>query len=219
MRGIENRGQKWIGFFFSSSLFRLIHIILGQLYSCIMKNLSFPFALLLSLSVSCTNRPANHPSYGDIDAEIAEIEKNLSHSIQVKGEPVKHFTLTERMKHHHVPGVSIALVNDGKIRWAKGYGIANTNHGTPVAENTLFQAGSISKPLAALAALKLVEEGKLELDEDVNSYLKDWKVPDSEFSKEEKVTLRRLLTHTAGMTVHGFPGYRQTDSFPLSTLY
>lgn len=179
-----------------------------------MKNLSFLFVLLLSLAASCSNGPGKHPAYGNIDAEMAEIENSLSPSILVKGEPVKRFTLAERMAHHHVPGVSIALVNDGKIRWAKGYGIANTNDGTAVDENTLFQAGSISKPLAALAALKLVEEGKLELDQDVNIYLKDWKIPDSELSKEEKVTLRRLLTHTAGMTVHGFPGYRQTDSFP-----
>ncbi|MCB0621793.1 MAG: beta-lactamase family protein, partial [Saprospiraceae bacterium] len=70
---------------------------------------------------------------------------------------------------------------------------------------------------AALAVLKLVEEGALALDEDVNKYLVDWKVPDNEFTEKEKVTLRRLLTHTAGMTVHGFPGYGQTDTFPSIT--
>ncbi|HKJ48121.1 MAG TPA: serine hydrolase, partial [Christiangramia sp.] len=103
---------------------------------------------------------------------------------------------------------------NGKIKWAKGYGVANTNNGAKVDTNTIFQAASISKPLAALAALQLVENGKLDLDKDVNEYLKDWKVPESEFTKDEKVTLERLLTHTAGMTVHGFPGYKQTDTFP-----
>ena len=74
---------------------------------------------------------------------------------------------------------------------------------------TLFQAGSISKPVAATAALYLVEQGKLSLDEDVNQKLKTWKVPENEFTKTEKVTLRRLMSHTAGLTVHGFPGIRR----------
>ena len=81
---------------------------------------------------------------------------------------------------------------------------------------TLFQAGSISKPVAAAGALALVEQGKLALDEDVNQKLKTWKVPDNEFTKTEKVTLRRLMSHTAGLTVHGFPGY-DVDA-PLPTL-
>jgi len=80
--------------------------------------------------------------------------------------------------------------------------------------NTLFQAGSISKPIAALAALKLSENNSLELNKDVNNYLKNWKVPENKHTKDKKVTLKKLLTHTAGMTVHGFPGYQQTDNFP-----
>lgn len=79
---------------------------------------------------------------------------------------------------------------------------------------TLFQAGSISKPVAALAALRLVEQGKLSLDEDVNAKLVSWKVPGNEFTKEQKVTLRRLLTHSAGLTVHGFPGYAAGAQVP-----
>ena len=118
------------------------------------------------------------------------------------------------MKAHNVPGASIAVVIDGKIQWAKGYGFANTDNGKEVNVNTLFQAGSISKPVAALAALKLADEGKVNLDEDINAYLKSWNLPESKFTETEKVTLRRLLTHTAGMTVHGFPGYSKTDSFP-----
>ena len=118
------------------------------------------------------------------------------------------------MDHYDVPGVSIAVIDNGEIKWAKGYGIANTIEGQEVLTKTLFQAGSISKPLAALSVLKLKEDGKIELDEDVNNYLIDWKIPENDFTKDEKVTLRRLLTHSAGMTVHGFPGYQQTDSFP-----
>lgn len=145
----------------------------------------------------------------DISTEIDAIENGLKPAIQVKGDSLIQFHILERMKYHNVPGVSIAIVQDGKLKWAKGYGISNTNNGNEVTVNTIFQAGSISKPVAALSALKLVEEGNINLDEDVNTYLKEWKIPDSEFTKDEKVTLRRLLTHTAGMTVHGFPGYQQ----------
>jgi CubicO group peptidase (beta-lactamase class C family) len=84
----------------------------------------------------------------------------------------------------------------------------------PVTTETLFQAGSISKPVAALAALRLVQEGKLSLDEDVNAKLVSWKLPDSEFTREKKVTLRGLLTHSAGLTVHGFPGYAADAQVP-----
>lgn len=145
--------------------------------------------------------------------EIKVIENSLEPGIQVKGQ-LKKYNILDRMKHYKVPGVSIAVVKGGKIRWARGYGIANTKTGKKVDIHTLFQAGSISKPLAALAALKLVQEGKLSLDENVNQYLKDWKVPENIFTKNKKVTLRGLLTHSAGLTVHGFPGYAQGDRFP-----
>lgn len=149
-----------------------------------------------------------------IEEEIKTIENGLIKAIEVKGDSNKTFSIEERLKYHKVPGVSIAVVRNGKIRWAKGYGIANTNDSSPVNTNTLFQAGSISKPVAALAALKLAEENRIDLDADVNNYLKDWKIKENKFTKNEKVTLRRLLTHTAGITVHGFPGYQQTDTFP-----
>jgi len=130
------------------------------------------------------------------------------------GDSLVTYSIGERMERYKVPGVSVAVVREGKLRWAKGYGIANTSTGSKVDEQTLFQAGSISKPVAALAALKLWEEGKVDLDEDVNNYLQGWKVEETRFTENEKVTLRRLLTHTAGTTVHGFPGYAQTDTFP-----
>ena len=169
----------------------------------------FYFILFLALAIGCETQEA--PT---LDEEISDIENGLKKTIVVKGNSLKSFSIEERMKYHKVPGLSIAIVRDGKIRWAKGYGTANTHNGSFVDTNTLFQAGSISKPVAALAVLKLVEEKKVDLDEDVNSYLKDWKVAENEFTKEEKVTLRKLLTHTAGITVHGFPGYQQADTFP-----
>lgn len=149
--------------------------------------------------------------------ELAAIENGLLLPRTIAGTVPETYNLEERMRILNVPGVSIAVVRDGKIHFAKGYGMANTTTGTKVTTETLFQAGSISKPLAALGALKLVEEGKLDLDTDVNTYLKNWKVPDNEFTQEQKITLRHLLTHTAGTTVHGFPGYRQTEPMPSTS--
>ncbi len=150
----------------------------------------------------------------DINQEIKAIENGLMKNIQVKGQEFQTFNITERMEFHKVPGVSIAVIENGKLKWAKGYGYANTETETMIDEETLFQAGSISKPIAALSALKLYDEGKVKLDVDVNTYLKTWKVPDSRHTVSEKVSLEKLLTHTAGMTVHGFPGYQQQDTFP-----
>ncbi|PQJ82160.1 serine hydrolase domain-containing protein [Polaribacter glomeratus] len=146
--------------------------------------------------------------------EINTIENSLSKMVQIKGDSIKKYTILERMDFYKVPGVSIAIVQNRKIKWAKGYGYANTETGTKIDTETLFQAGSISKPLAALSALKLFENDSLELDKNVNYYLKNWQIPDNKFTKTEKVTIERLLTHTAGITVHGFPGYQQSDNFP-----
>lgn len=170
------------------------------------------FTLLL-LSTACD------PHGWQDDPELAtklqnRIEQGLTSSLQFEEDSLETFTLEERMAHYKVPGLSIAVVKNGALLWAKGYGIADTETKSLVDEETLFQAGSISKPIAALAALKLVEEGKMGLDSDINTHLNSWKVPENKFTQQEKVTLRRLLTHTAGMTVHGFPGYAQSDAFP-----
>lgn len=145
---------------------------------------------------------------------ISEIENNITKKVHVEGEPAKTYSILQRMEKFNVPGVSIAIAKDGELVYAKGFGIANSKSGSEVTKNTLFQAGSISKPLAALSVLKLVEQGKLDLDTDVNTYLKTWKVPENRFTKDEKVTLRRILSHTAGITVHGFPGYKPKEDFP-----
>jgi CubicO group peptidase (beta-lactamase class C family) len=177
-----------------------------------MKRVLLLFFALSFIFISCDNEKVI-----DVSSEINIIENGLLPTYQAKGDSIITYNILDRMNHYKVPGVSITIVEKGKIRWAKGYGMANTDTKTKVDINTIFQAGSISKPLAALSALKLVEEGALDLDTDVNTYLKDWQIPTNKFTAVEKVTLRRLLTHTAGMTVHGFPGYEQKDSFPTIT--
>lgn len=121
------------------------------------------------------------------------------------------------MRAHHIIGLSLAIIDGGKIVRAKGYGFTDKEGKTPVTSSTLFLAGSISKSVAAVGALHLVEQGRLSLDEDVNARLRSWKVPENEFTKQQKVTLRRILSHTAGLTVRGFPGYRATSPVPSLT--
>jgi CubicO group peptidase (beta-lactamase class C family) len=124
------------------------------------------------------------------------------------------YSLEDRMRFWRVPGVSIAVIENFQIVHARGYGVTEFGGIVRVDTNTLFQAGSISKPVFATGALKLVEQGRLSLDEDVNARLTSWKVPESPFNVAEKVTLRRLLTHNAGLTVWGFPGYPATQRMP-----
>ena len=131
-------------------------------------------------------------------------------------QPPLHLDLQELMQLYKVPGLSIAVIDNYKIAWAKAYGVIEAGSTTAVTPATLFQAGSISKPVAATGALCLVEQGKLSLDDDVNQKLKTWQVPENEFTKDQKVTLRRLMSHSAGLTVHGFPGY--DVSAPLPSL-
>lgn len=151
--------------------------------------------------------------------ENANDQNNVTHELLpenvMRSESARRAYILEKMKFYNVPGVSIAVVNDGKIAWANGYGcITSGQNCVSVDEHTLFQAASISKPITAFGALILVQQGKISLDEDVNKYLKRWKVPENEFTKSEKVTLRRLLSHTAGTSVDGFPGYTSQSKIP-----
>ena len=144
-------------------------------------------------------------------AAIAAIETHLVPATASAGQP-DYKSLAARMAELKVPGVSVAFVENGRVTWARAYGVADGAR--QVTPDTLFQAASMSKAVAATAALRLVEQGKLDLDEDVNSQLKSWKVPPSTFTAEQKVTLRRLLSHTAGITVSGFPGYAAGKPVP-----
>jgi CubicO group peptidase (beta-lactamase class C family) len=148
-----------------------------------------------------------------VEAQIQDIANNIAPAVVAKGEDGAHVTLAARMAALHVPGVSVAVIHDGKILWARGFGVTKLG-GAPVTENTVFQAGSISKPVTAMAVMHLVQAGRLNLDADINTYLKSWKVPENEFTAQKKVTLRRLLSHTAGVTVHGFPGYASGTAVP-----
>jgi CubicO group peptidase (beta-lactamase class C family) len=149
----------------------------------------------------------------ETERHIQQIQNALVPAVITNGEAPATSSLADRMAALHVPGVSIAVIHGGKIEWARGFGVTRID-GPAVTPETLFQAASISKPVTAMAALHLVESGKLDLDTNVNQFLKTWKLPENSFTEKTKVTLRELLTHTAGMTVHGFGGYAPTDALP-----
>jgi CubicO group peptidase (beta-lactamase class C family) len=144
----------------------------------------------------------------------AEVEQHIQRVTSgLTGDEHGTHTLADRMNELKIPGVSIAVIHQGKIEWARGFGVRSVG-GSPVTADTMFQAGSISKPLAAMAALRLVQQGKLSLDTNVNTYLTSWKLPSDPVTAGKPITLRELLTHTAGTTVHGFPGYASNEPVP-----
>jgi CubicO group peptidase (beta-lactamase class C family) len=151
----------------------------------------------------------------NLNARISRIENGLVPQSEDESTDAQ-FKLVERMKFYQTPGVSIAVIDRGKIDWARGYGVREVSENELVNTETLFQAASISKPVTAMGVLKLVQSGKLNLDEDVNQKLVSWKIPDSRFIEREKVTLRNLLSHTASMTVHGFEGYDFDEEVPTT---
>lgn len=151
-----------------------------------------------------------------IEERIRRVENGILLPAIIKGAPPVRLKLADQMRYYDTQGVSIAVINNGKIEWARGYGVKEAGKSDRVTPETLFSAGSISKPVTAMAALNFVENGKLNLDEDVNNKLVSWKVPENEYTKQSKVTLRRLLNHTSGLSLGAGDGktYRFGDPFP-----
>ena len=146
----------------------------------------------------------------DVEARIKQFEENLSSGLH---DTVK-FSIKDRMLKYNIHGISIAVVNNYEIEWAKGYGLADTAENKPVTTETLFQAGSVSKSLNALGVLKLAQENKIGLNTDINNYLKTWQFPYDMYSKDKKITIKNLLSHTAGLSIHGYLGYNISESLP-----
>jgi CubicO group peptidase (beta-lactamase class C family) len=174
--------------------------------------------LILVLLASCS-RPAAPatPQAGTRDSiqeRIARVENGLIPMTEegqlAGGEPR---ALLERMSYYGVPGLSIAVIHNYEIEWARGYGVLEAGGAEPVAPDTLFNAGSIMKPLCAAAALELVQQGLLGLDEDVNEKMVSWRVPENAYTVEQKVTPRRLLSHSAGLS-DGFTNRSPMDREP-----
>jgi CubicO group peptidase (beta-lactamase class C family) len=163
-------------------------------------------AFVLSL-VSCYQSAES-----SLDRRIRRVENGL---LSAQNDPPwKRMSLEERMAFYNVPGVSIAVIDEYQVEWAKGYGVLQAGQKEPVTPETLLQTGSIAKPVVTVAALNAVERGLVDLDGDVNQSLVSWRIPDNEFTVDEKVTLRRLLSHSAGVAAVGFRGYAQGEEIP-----
>lgn len=169
-----------------------------------MTRLARTLVLMISLLAATTAGLTASCADLSVSARIAEVEKGLG--------------LDRLMREHHVPGISVAVIENYRIAWAKGYGFTQLGGSTPVTADTRFLAGSISKSVTAVGALRLVEAGKLVLGGDVNDRLTSWKVTENEFTREKPVTLERLLDHTAGFTGgEFFPGYLIGQPVPTLT--
>jgi len=151
-----------------------------------------------------------------INPKIVQVENNLLTDAEIVfvDSPVTKFNIIDRMKFYKVSSVSIAVINKGQIEWAKAYGMADTAEKRKADINTVYQAASVTKSINALCIMKLVQDGKLSLDKDLRNYLKSWTFPENEFSTGKTITLRNLLSHTAGLSTSGFMGYSKGSAIP-----
>lgn len=169
-------------------------------------------AIFAEMAVAAAGTNSGDEKNEALVSRIDRIENGLFPSLRIKGGPT--WNIRDRMEQLNVPGLAVAVFDNYEIQWVKGYGVTDTVSQNSITEETLFQAASISKPVAAVVALHFVETGLLDLDGDVNEKLRSWKVPENEFTRDEKVTVRRILSHTAGLTVPGFRGYAEGEPVP-----
>jgi CubicO group peptidase (beta-lactamase class C family) len=176
--------------------------------AAVVRTLCTALALLLTASAYAADRE---------DAAIqAALANGLRPSVLQPNAALPHWSLQQRMAQHHVPGVAIAVLRDGTLVHSAGYGTRQAGTHDAVNADTLFSVGSVSKVVTAATTLRLAADGKLALDQDINSYLRSWKVPASATVPAPQLTLRMLMSHTSGLGVHGFADYLPGE--PLPTL-
>lgn len=181
-----------------------------------MQSMRLPIAAIVFLFLFSCNSPEPQKTGDNNKATqdtIKMVEDNLSGNVLIE-DSVNTWNIEKRMAEMKVHGLSIAVIRDYKIAWAKGYGFADTASKAAVTDQTLFQAASISKSLNGVGLLKLAQDKKLDLSADINNYLTTWKFPYDTASHGKKISTLNLLSHTAGLTVHGFGGYETGDSIP-----
>ena len=152
--------------------------------------------------IACQDRTAALIATKDdgVEARISRVVNGLQQPLVIEGSPVERWSIGQRMEQFTVPAVSVAVIDRGELAWARAWGVVESGADEPVTTETIFQAGSVSKPVTALLALSLVGDGKLELDRPINEVLHSWKVPENEFTLAQPVTLRHVVTHQAGFT-------------------
>lgn len=166
--------------------------------------------IVTALAASAIAIPSGPANAERITDQIARIEAPQSPNRQ----GADSLTIPQLLEQFKVPGVSIAVIYDFKVQWTKSYGLADVETNAPITADTLFQAASMSKPVAAMASLKAVQLGKFGLDQDINTILKSWKLPASSFGGMP-VTPRMLMSHTSGTgDGFGFPGFDPEEALP-----
>lgn len=176
-------------------------------------------SLFLAIGLSAPMSYAN-PKETHQDPRVVAFETGLIDRMKRGQDNPKRWTIEQRLAAHDVPGVAVAIIDNNQVVWSAGYGTKLAGTEQIIDEDTVFSVGSVSKMINAALILRLVAEGKLDLDADVNTYLKSWKVEESPHTTDHKVTLRRILAHTAGFSQHGFADYLPNESLPtpLQTL-
>lgn len=171
-------------------------------------------ASLICCTLFLTAKAQNNVSGKETDLKhFKNIENNLIPIYSIKGQTTK-MSISDFLKRDNIPGLRIVFIDKGKMAWSADYGYADIEKKIMVNFNTVFAGASLSKPVAAVTALNLVEKGKLDLDENINEKLVEWKIPENEFTKTQKVTLKRLLSHTSGLDGQLWSEYLEKDSIP-----
>jgi CubicO group peptidase (beta-lactamase class C family) len=152
------------------------------------------------------------PGQAAADPRQARVARGLLPPVVTEKTPP--MRIEDRLRHYGIPGVAVAVVDDGRLAWAAGWGVAQVGRAGKPGPDTLFQVGSISKPVAALGALRLVEQKRLALDADLGPLVKGWTLPAGAQDAARPVTLRGLLSHSAGLSVGGFPGFAPGEPLP-----
>ncbi|UWU73331.1 beta-lactamase family protein [Bradyrhizobium huanghuaihaiense] len=153
-------------------------------------------------------------STSDLEEQIRRVVSDLREETTIPGQYGLPASVHQRMAQTCTPALSVGVIDNFELAWTRAFGTLAAG-AEPATANTPFQSGSISKPVFALAVMKLVEIGIIDLDTDVNDYLKSWQLPGRD-GWQPRITLRQLLSHTAGTTIHGFPGYPASGPWPTA---
>ena len=142
------------------------------------------------------------------------VEQGLRQPVVFESETVPTFSVLERLSFYKVPGLSFALIDNGKVAWSNGYGNLSSSSDKPVTRNTVFQAASLAKPVTAFAVMRIHDKGKIDINKPINVYLKSYQLAGAQPGAEKLISFENLLNHSSGLSAGGYMGYAQGDAIP-----
>ncbi|MGB5554831.1 MAG: serine hydrolase domain-containing protein [Flavobacteriaceae bacterium] len=143
-----------------------------------------------------------------------QLEAGIRGQVKFLGEPENFSSITNKMSEYNIPALSLAVMNKGKIEWADMYQNVNFPEEQKLDCASIFQAASLSKPVTFLAALRMHAAGEIDLDENIQNYLKDFELPQGKQTVENPVTFRNIFSHTSGISAGGYDGYSKDLAIP-----